>query len=562
MQVQRLLAAHPRLRFFVGLLWFCCAAASAEDATRLHQQIDRLIAGSDPDFADRVSPPSSDVAFLRRVHLDLTGRIPSAVQAHCFLADRTADKRTRLIDRLLTSPEHVRHLQYVFDVVLMQRRPEKHVKLAEWRAYLFRAFRDNKSWDQLTQELVSSDGASAANRAAARFLLDRELKIGETTRDIGRIFLGRDLQCAQCHDHPEIDDYLQRHYYGISAFLQRSYLFTDPKAKQATIGEKADGAVKFTSVFTSEEGQTQPRILDLPEIADPPVAEEPYVSKPDKTTRGVPKYSRRLQLAAALTSSEHRAYRQNIANRLWALVIGRGLVEPLDMFHEANPPLHPDLLALLANDLVQHDYDMRRTLREIMLSQTYQRSSELMVDAEPADDRYYAALLKPLTPEQLAWSTMQATGVVQLTRAEISNRLEKEQPDLDTASPDYAFQLEQAVHDELQAHVDVFVEVFASTNEPSSLNATADQALFLMNGALLAEWLEPAGGNLSDRLLAHSDRSKMVHELYFGTLTRAPTDTEIRFVIEFLDSFGDDQKSGIQELIRTILCSAEFRLNH
>ena len=163
------------------------------------------------------------------------------------------------------------------------------------------------------------------------------------------MFLGVDLECAQCHDHPCIDDYLQRHYYGLSAFLKRSYLFTDPKTKQKVLGEKAEGDVKFTSVFTSEEGQTDPRVLNLPGIPDPEPAKELYIAKPSSQVRGVPTYSRRLQLAKAMVAADNADFRRNIVNRLWALMIGRGLVEPLDIRHSDNPPSHPEVLELLAD---------------------------------------------------------------------------------------------------------------------------------------------------------------------------------------------------------------------
>jgi hypothetical protein len=120
-------------------------------------------------------------------------------------------------------------MQYVFDTMLMERRPDKHIKAKEWQNYLRQSFAENKPWDQLATEILTADGCDKQTRPAAKFLLDRELKIDDVTRDVARIFLGRDLQCAQCHDHPLIEDYLQRHYHGLSAFLHRSYVFTDPK---------------------------------------------------------------------------------------------------------------------------------------------------------------------------------------------------------------------------------------------------------------------------------------------------------------------------------------------
>jgi hypothetical protein len=542
---------------------FCQVEARADEGIApLHQQIDRLIAEATVDHEKHGSEPVSDAGFLRRIFLDLTGRIPSLAQAREFFKDNDADKRVHTIDGLLKSPEHVRHLQHQFDVMLMQRLPQKYVDVADWREYLFTSIRKNKSWDALTREILTADGFDPEHRAPARFLLDRELKSEETTRDLARVFLGRDLQCAQCHDHPTIDDYAQQHYFGIRAFLNRSYLFTDPKSKQTSIGEKAVGTVKFTSVFTSVQAETSPQMLNLPPIADPEPDKEPYVAKPEKTTRGIPRYSRRLLLARAVTDPANRDFRLNIANRLWALVMGRGLVEPLDMFHSENPPSHPQLLDLLADDLAEHGYDMRRTLREIVRSETYQRSSRLSHEEADESERYYTGLLKPLSPEQLAWSMMQASGIVQDMHRKMVVTLQNDAPAVPASTGDFACKLESLINKQLGAHVDTFVTVFASANESSRFDATANQALFVLNGTLIGEWLEPLKNNLTDRLLKCEDSNQVAEELFLSLLTRLPTESEITAVNDLLRGSQDDRQASLKQAVRSILCSAEFRFNH
>ena len=553
-----------RLAIVVGCVAFLFQAEARTDegSEPLHQRIDRLIADPTVDYQKHASELASDAEFLRRVYLDLTGRIPAADQAREFFKDTDSNKRLRTIDRLLKSPEHARHLQHHLDVMLMQRLPQKHVEVQQWREYLFASIRENKSWDMLTREILSADGFDAEHRAPARFLLDRELKAEETTRALGRVFLGRDLQCAQCHDHPNIDDYAQRHYFGLNAFLNRSYLFTDPKSKKKSIGEKADGTVKFTSVFTNVESETAPQMLDLPPFEDPDPDKEPYVSKPEKKSRGVPKYSRRLLLAKAVTDPANRDFRLNIANRLWALVMGRGLVEPLDMFHSENPPSHPKLLDLLANDLAEHGYDMRRTIREIVLSRTYQRSSRLSHDEASESERYYAGLLKPLSPEQLAWSMMQATGIVKKTHRKMAVTLQTDRPALPAPSGDFAFKLEALINKEQTAHVDTFVTVFASANESSRFDATANQALFVLNGELIGEWLKPDKDNLTARLLECETPEQVAEELFLSLLTRRPTENEIAALANLLKEDKADRTAVLKQAVRSILCSAEFRLNH
>ncbi len=529
----------------------------ASDA--LHVQIDALVS-THSEFNEPAAI-TDDASFLRRVSLDLAGTIPAANDVREFLADSAPDKRIKLVDRLLGSPQYARRMQYVFDTLLMERRPNKHVTAEQWQTYLRESFLQNKSWRQLAQELLSADGADEPTRAAARFLLDRELNVDQVTRDIGRIFLGRDLECAQCHDHPAIDDYLQRHYYGLAAFIKRSYLVQDPKTKKSSIGEKAEGDVEFTSVFTSETDKTAPRMLDAPPIIDPPPGEQLYKVKPAKNVRSVPIYSRRLQLAKSITDDANRAFRENIANRMWALMMGRGLVDPVDMWHAQNPPSHPELLNLLADSLLEHDYDLRYLLRELALTDTYQRSSRRdALDHDSNANRatgFSVALLKPLSPEQLAFSMMRATGVAEQQLAAAISKQEK------TKDPQLALDpiwQEEALNQALANDTKVFVEIFGSEGvQNTTFDASADQALFLRNGALVQRWVTQKNG-LSDRLHA-LDNDAVAEELYVSVFARLPDEDETLFIQEMLDA-STDRKADLQQLVWAALVSTEFRFNH
>lgn len=344
----------------------------------LHARVDQLIA------AEQVGPVAtecSDAEYLRRVSLDLTGVIPTAAEARAYLSDKSPDKRAALVDRLLASPRYVRHMANAFDVMLMERRGDKHVKSPEWQKYLYDAMAANKPFDQLAREILTADGVDDKSRAAAKFYLDREGEPNLLTRDVGRIFFGRDFQCAQCHDHPLIEDYLQEDYYGIYAFLNRGSLFTDKKAKKSFYVEKAAGEVTFTSVFTEEKGHSGPRLPGAQEIDEPTFAKgQEYKPKGKGKGQPVPKFSRREQLSLLATNSGNLAFNRNIANRLWAHMMGRGLVHPLDLHHPQNPPSHPQVLALLASEFATMKYDVKALLRELALTGTYRRSFEMPAD--------------------------------------------------------------------------------------------------------------------------------------------------------------------------------------
>ena len=342
---------------------------------RLSQKLDEILARSSSGV---IAAMSSDHEFVRRVYLDLAGRVPSPNEARSFLADPAADKRARLIDRLLASPDFARYFAGVLDVMINERRPDKGISAAEWQKYLFDSLIQNKPFDQLAREILSADGADPVLRPAVKFYLDREGEANVLTRDVGRVFFGIDLQCAQCHDHPLIDDYYQTDYYGLLAFLNRSFVFTDKKDNNKLyFAEKADGDVAFSSVFTKKSGLTGPRLpygSAVSEVTFNPGEE--YNVAPAENVRPVPKYSRRAQLATLATDGKNIAFNRNIANRLWAHLMGRGLVEPLDLSHGGNPASHPEVLELLAEEIVRMKFDLRAMLREVANSQAYQRAYE------------------------------------------------------------------------------------------------------------------------------------------------------------------------------------------
>ncbi len=362
------------------LRWVCAVVVGIAWAARageppLHARIDALLAEAHPAGQ---APLADDADFLRRTYLSLHGVIPTVAQARAFLADTAPDKRAKLAETLLADPQFAKWMAVRFDVMLMERRGEAQTKEGPWREWLEQSFVANKPWDTLVRELIAADGADEKTRHVARWLLEREVDPNALARDAARLFLGRDISCSQCHDHPRIDDYLQRDYAGLQAFFSRSYLFRPDTKKPGIIGEQAAGDTTYLSVFTKVGGGTKPRLPAEGELAEPAPGE--WSVPPDardKTLRPVPKFSRRALLATALGDGHHPAFRRNIANRLWAIVFGRGLVEPLDLHHSANPPAIPPLLDLLGDQIAAMKFDTRAFVRELVLTQAFQRALDL-----------------------------------------------------------------------------------------------------------------------------------------------------------------------------------------
>ena len=426
---------------------------AAEPAKPLHARIDALVEGA---AIGPLPAAADDAEFVRRVYLDLNGITPTVDEAKAFLDDKSADKRTKLVDRLLNNPRYARWLSTVFDVLWSERRTSATVPAAEWQEYLYQAFAANRPYNELVREMITADIVGDKHAPASKFLFDREVEPNALTRDIGRLFFGMDMQCAQCHDHPIVDDYYQADYYGLYSFVSRTITFADKKAKNAKfIAEKADGETSFKSVFTGYAAEGfKPRLPKQPAIVEPVVAKgEEYVVKPEKDQRPVPTYSRRKKLAELVSAGDNPAFNRNIANRLWAHMFGRGIVHPVDFMHSDNPPSHPELLDLLAAEFRQSKYDIKALLRELALSRTYQRSCNVPTPDQVKFDQV-AAKLKQLEVEQKA--SQAAADAAQAEVEKLTKDLENlkpppKTPDAEIAKLDAAVKSAVAERDKLVA---------------------------------------------------------------------------------------------------------------
>ncbi len=512
----------------------------------LHQRIDQHIQKGAKDAA----PRASDAEFLRRVYLNLTGVVPSVEEARAFLSENAPDKRVKLVDNLLAGDGYARHMTNLFDVLLMDRRPDKHVKRPEWRDFLQTSFATNTPYDQFVRDILSADGIDAKKRAPAKFYLDRDGEPNVLTKDITRLFLGMNLHCAQCHDHPLVDAYKQDHYYGVMAFLNRSYVFADKSTKVSVYAEKAEGDVTFQSVFVPKVTKnTGPKLPDGKALAEPkfPKGEE-YLKAVPKGERGIPKFSRRAQLAEQITSKENPRFARATANRLWYFTMGRGIIDPVEYDHPDNRPSHPELLQMLADEFTASKYDVKALIRAIILSETYQRSSEAPKGKDVDPKTFAVAAIKAMTPEQFALSLLQATGMMAAER--------KAQPKA----------TEAALYAKFMGQAAPVVNLFASQPGENAFSqdfeATLDQTLFLTNGPTLRDWLTPRSGSLIGRLNTQMDARLVAEELYLSVLTRMPSDGERKEVADYLARRGVDRQTALQDLAWALVTSAEFRFNH
>ena len=260
-----------------------------------------------------------------------------------------------------------------------------------------------------------------------------------------------------------------------------------------------------------------------------------------------------------------------MANRLWAMMMGRGIVHPLDMHHSANPPSHPELLSALGQNLAASKYDIKSFLRGVCLSNTYQRSSlipnKAIAEQLPADS-FAVANMKGLSPEQLFESLLVSTQARALLEKQIDDAIAEESAATTEANAEAEKSDDDKTKEERNKHrsakVAEFVTVFGSVpGQPEGeFAASLPQALFLANSETVSDWVPAGSGNLTERLVEMDDPAAIAEELFLSVLSRIPEAEETQLVMEQLGSSDADRPKTVAALVWSLLASAEFRLNH
>jgi hypothetical protein len=493
------------------------------DAPVLAARIDGFVEKHWQEQGVKPAALTDDLAFLRRVTLDLAGRIPTVQEATAFADDRSPDKRSQAVRRLMESPEYALHLGRVFDDMVQG----KFAGEAEFVEYLRAAVAAHKPWDQMFREMMLGPWDKQELKPANRFLARRANNLDDLTTDIARVFFGVNISCAKCHDHPLVLDWKQDHYYGMASFLNRTYEGSKGKgARNTEVTEKPASPVQF--VTTKGERRT----------AKPMFLSGRIVEEPAKSTT----YSPREQMVQ-VALEEKQFFSRAIVNRLWEYLLGRGLVSPVDQMHSANPPAVPDVLEWLADDLATHGYDLDRLIAGIVSSRVYQLASLKAESArQPAETAFARAPLRPLTPQQYALSLLLATGDGTYDQtSEASARAKR--------------------YRSLEGQCGSLLKSGSLDARTDRFQSSTTEALFMSNHAEVQKLVTPAGNNLVARLVALTDTKQLVETATWSVLGRPPQPEEQAYLGKWVDGHKDRAKA-CGELVWALLTSAEFRFNH
>jgi hypothetical protein len=545
--------------------WFAVQTSAAPDSPprsdKLHSQsqpgsheptdsvklvaaaIDRHIAAR---WTEENVPPAlaaDDAEFLRRTYLNIVGRIPTASEAQQFLDESGTAKRGRLVEELLASAAYPTHLADMLRSVIV---PEVNADPAllqqseRFERWLRTRLAENAGYDRIVTELLTQGPRSAD---AQFYYLAKGNKPENLAAGVSRVFLGVRIECAQCHNHP-FAKWHREQFWQLAAF----FAGVEPESGSMMVDrERVELPIPGTGKKVAA------RFLDGEDPAWKTVGRQP-----------------RTVLAEWITGPRNPYFARAAANRIWAQLMGTGLVDPVDDFDESNPPSHPEILDLLADEFAHHKYDVRFLIRAICASRTYQLSSA-QTDPRQANRRLFArAPVKGLTPTELAASLSLAIG---------------ESEETGPMQPGFA------IPDPNSSRLKPLVmELFKNENaDLVDSETTILQALALMNSSVMDASTAPGRGNTLAALLdaPFLDTAGRIETLYLCTLSRRPAAEESKRLIDYVEHGGahtaskpklgnvfqqmittdksksrSDHEIALGDVFWALLNSSEFLTNH
>jgi hypothetical protein len=505
-----------------------------DDALDLAAKIDHHLSAQWSALKVQPAPLAEDAEFLRRVFLDVAGRIPSVSEARAFLEDKNADKRRRLVEKLLAGPGYVNNFTNIWQNLLVpENDPDFQFRflIPSFEAWLRKQFAENNGYDRMVRDLLTAPAGleqgrffnygqqNAGEAAPIAFYAAKETKPENLAASTARLFLGIKLECAQCHNHP-FARWTRDQFWEYAAFFAGF--------------EKQGGRNAFAPVQ---------EFVDRREMAIPGgdrVVQAAFLDGTEPKWKY--KVSSRITLADWVTSPENPYFARAAVNRMWAHFFGLGLVEPVDDLSGQNQPSHPELFNELARQFAAHQFDFKFLIRAITNSQAYQltSASQGAGDHGGDDQRLFARMaVKGMTPEQLFDSLAQATGYPRENRQQNPFAINDNSPRAE------------------------FLRKFAAQEKRTEFQTSILQALSLMNGKFVAD---ATSLNRSETLAAVADApfldtGQRIETLFLAALSRKPRPAEAARFLQYVNQ-GKNSKTALADIFWALLNSSEFLLNH
>jgi hypothetical protein len=491
----------------------------------------------------RIEPSDlcTDEAFLRRAYLDTLGLLPTPEEVRAFLAEKAADKRAKLIDRLLERPEFVDFWALQLGDLLQNRKESDHdvrgtKGVRAFHEWLRRQVAVNRPWDELARDVLTVTGTTRESPAVGYFIVTvgehREAERSAVVASVAQTFLGTRIGCAQCHNHP-LEKYTQDDYYHFAGFFSRVKLQRkDPKQGPTTLLVSAPDP----NANKRPVGVTQPRTGQF--------------LKPQPLDRSAPDIKPgddpRQALARWMTDPNNESFAGAMVNRLWAHFLGVGLVEPIDDLRASNPPTNPALWKALVKEFVAHKFDRKHLMRLILNSRTYQLSAATR-PTNATDTRFYSHYYARRLPAEVMLDALaRSTGV----------------PD---SFPGYPVGV-RAVQIPDPSLKSYFLSLFGRSERITACACertgavTMPQLLHLQNGESVVRKIGAPEGRLAGLLKAEKADAEVIEELFLATLARRPSAAERRAVEAELS--GEARDVVFRDLFWALLNSKEFAFNH
>ena len=483
--------------------------AAPGDATNL---INRRISERWAEENVTPSPVAGDYEFVRRLSLDLRGVIPTSDEVRTFAANRSPSKREKLIDRWLRGEDFARYwadrwYEELRGRQFVRRRSEQLYQ--DFRGWLRDALRGNMPYHRFARRLLTSKGPTDLDPAGGYFvthyIASPDGPIDVTVRT-ARIFLGKQIRCAQCHDHP-FDDWTQADFYTMVSFFWQS------RPRESRKGRRSPAAFW---------------ISDNPGFGNPSISrrEEGFPPRYKGTREGPKKGETRRGALARLLIGDPQFARAAV-NRHWGMLMGRGFIHPLDGFTSARRPSHPELLEELARDFAKTGHDVRSLLKSILMSKAYQLSSR-RANKGAVDERLFSnARILPMSPGQLFDSLSRAIGKIERPKRRRRRGA--------------GSMRDQFVNEFRPPREDV------ESADSTALEATISQALLFLNGELVGSGMPT---------LKERDPGKKIDEMFLRTVSRPPSAREKDVLLKYVKKKG--AQGAYEDVFWSLLNSTEF----